>query len=99
MKLPTLYCGIAISIAFHCSLIATEYTTNYWTKAGDGVWEEAFWSLGELPSTNQFAVAFRNPGSKTLTIQRSTTAQHPQTLSVQRLDVGAPDGSTNTLVM
>ncbi|HMJ67195.1 MAG TPA: hypothetical protein VK615_17755, partial [Candidatus Binatia bacterium] len=69
---------------------ATAGATNEWTKATSGYWEENYWSLGQLPSIEQAAVAFRNPGFKALAIGANTTANYRDSLSIRNLLVYDP---------
>jgi hypothetical protein len=80
-------------------IIQSAGLTNEWTKATSGDWQEPFWSLGELPSTNHALIAFRNPGFKALAIQSSTTANHRDSLTIKNLLVDAPPASANLLLL
>ncbi len=66
---------------------------NLWTKPTSGSWEESFWSLGRLPGEEQ-TVRLSNDGVKELAISAATTANYPESLSVQNLIV---EGSNNLL--
>jgi len=96
----SLFCtGISLAIWVQSVAgAAGQYLTNYWTGTTVGYWEEALWSLGERPSTNH-TVVFNNAGDKTLAIGRNTALQFPQTLSIQQLEVDAPAGSRNRLLL
>ncbi len=72
--------------------------TNSWISPANGNWEDAHWSLGELPSTNQI-ILFTNAGSKTLTIGPNTVQNFPETLTVDTISVSSIPGSVNTLVL
>jgi hypothetical protein len=72
---------------------------NAWTKPTSGYWEEAYWSSGHFPSTNDPRVAFKNPGWKALAIGANTTANFSNSLVMKSLTIGAPDGSSNTLLL
>src|SRR2546427_4539258 len=85
---------LSLSIASLASAI-----TNEWTKTSSGYWEEPFWSLGTLPSANQEAVAFRNPGWKALAIGANTTANYPASLTINNLIIDAPTNSANQLLL
>lgn len=78
---------------------AAQSVTNYWTGAADGLWEDLSWSLGERPSINESAVAITSAGNKAVTIGRDTALGYPETLSIQYLEVGGPDDSTNALLL
>jgi len=94
----TLSC-IAILLFAVVQMNLTAASTNSWTKPTSGNWEEPFWSLGVLPSMNQGAIEFRNPGFKALAIASSTTANFPGSLAIQNLTVDAPAGSANQLLL
>ena len=72
--------------------------TNLWSARGDGFWDDpANWSLGLAPSTNQSLISIESAGSKTVTIDRFTSANYPSTMTVSNLSIKAPSGFTNTL--
>jgi len=72
---------------------------NIWTKPTSGNWEEPYWSLGELPSTNQAGVMFTNSGYKALAISYATTINHPESMQMKSLEVDAPEDSSNLLLL
>jgi hypothetical protein len=72
--------------------------TNSWTNSASGQWEDAYWSLGVLPGTNQ-AILFTNAGSKTLAIGPDTAQTFPETLTVDSIAVLSPTNSSNTLLL
>lgn len=72
---------------------------NTWTKTTDGYWQEAFWSLGHVPSWKDRSIVFTNAGSKTLEIGSSTTRDYPDSLLISELILDAPEGSHNTLFL
>ena len=49
---------------------------NTWTNPASAHWEEAFWSIGVLPNSNQ-SVAITNNGYKAVGIFPSTAANFP----------------------
>jgi hypothetical protein len=77
----------------------TAAAVNDWTKSTSGDWEEAYWSLGQLPARCQGLVAFRNPGWKTLAVGAATTANYSNALSIESLIVAAPENSFNQLLL
>src|SRR6266850_4866559 len=80
-------------------ILQSEDSANYWTKPSSGYWEEPYWSLGQLPSSNQAAIVLINPGWKALAFGSSSTANYPDSLPTQRLIVGAPAASFNQLLL
>ena len=83
------------SVSANFSLLAL----NQWTKAASGAWDESFWSLGQLPGTNQELVAINNSGWKAISIGQDTAANHPQSLLLNNLLIDGPTNSENTLLL
>jgi hypothetical protein len=73
--------------------------TNQWTNPTSGAWESPYWSLGTLPGADQQFVAIDNAGWKAVAISANTTANYPQSLSLNNLLVDAPTNSMNTLLL
>jgi hypothetical protein len=73
--------------------------TNKWTKPSSGSWEETYWSLGQLPGIDQQLVAVDNYGWKAVAIGGNTTANYPQSLSLNNLLIDGPTNSLNTLLL
>jgi hypothetical protein len=73
--------------------------TNSWTKTTSGDWHEAFWSIGVLPGPDQDHIMFTNAGWKALAINRVTSRDFPNSLSIPRLTVGSPPDTVNTLIL
>ncbi len=71
---------------------------NIWTKPTSGYWEEGYWSCGHLPAAAD-VISFTNAGWKALAIGPGTTANFPNSLSVSFFAIGAPEGSSNTLLL
>ena len=72
--------------------------TNSWTGPVSGYWEDANWSLGQLPGPGQ-TILFTNAGWKALAIGTNTTQSFPQTLTVDSVTVSSPGTDTvNTLL-
>ena len=88
---------MTVLLFLECSLGAAQ--TNEWTKSTSGNWEEAAWSLGQLPGANQEFVAIENSGWKAVAIGANTTASYPQSLTVNNLLVDAPTNGFNTLLL
>ncbi len=72
--------------------------TNSWTNSISGNWEDAHWSLGALPGTNQ-TILFTNAGLNVLAIGPNTAQNFPQTMSVDSVTVSAPVDSANILLL
>ncbi len=76
--------------------LTVQAQNNSWTNTGDGFWQDATnWSAG-APSITQSALLITNAGTKTATID-GTTTNFPGTLTISNLTVTAPVGSANTL--
>ena len=74
---------------------AATSTTNRWTNSVSGLWRDAAnWSTNLPPNSTFNFNLITNAGTKTVTIDAATPATN---LSIQRLTVSAPAGSTNTL--
>lgn len=70
---------------------------NSWTNPTSGNWEDATWSLGTPPGTNQ-SILITNAGV-TVAIGQNTAKNFPQTLSIQSLKISSPADSANQLLM
>src|SRR5437867_12075945 len=73
--------------------------TNGWTKTTSGYWEEAYWSLGTLPSMQDDEIRFANEGWKALAIGGNTVANYPASLRIRNLTINAPSNSANLLLL
>jgi hypothetical protein len=76
----------------------TSGITNSWTKTTSGKWEEPVWSLGILPEICQ-TIELTNSGFKAIAIDNSTATGYPGSLTIRHLDVYAPTGSFNTVLL
>ena len=94
-KRPVVFGCLIATILFHLSPAALAQT-NSWTNSASGNWEDAYWSLGVLPGTNQ-TILFTNDGTKTLTIGANTVQNFPGTLNVNSITISSPLNSFNTL--
>lgn len=66
-----------------------------WVNPGDGLWRDAAnWSSNRPPDSTFSSILITNVTSKTVTIDSTTPSAN---LTIQRLTVSAPNGSTNTL--
>src|SRR5439155_10859951 len=79
--------------------LSTQNGTNDWTKPTSGNWEEPYWSLGELPSTNHSLIRIINPGYKAVAINYATTINYPDSLHIGSLTIDAAVDSYNTLLL
>lgn len=69
--------------------------TDRWISSASGLWQTAGnWSSNTPPDPSFSLVLITNAGTKTVTINSTTPAAN---LSIQKLTVSAPSGSTNTL--
>ncbi len=73
-------------------------TPNAWTSPTSGNWEDANWSLGELPGPDQ-AILFTNAGWKAVAIGPNTAANYPQPMNVDSITAASPTNSFNVLLL
>src|SRR5215831_5318380 len=72
-------------------------TTNAWTNVLSGAWgDSANWSANQPPSSGFTYTMITDAGTKTVTIDSSTSGG---ALSIEKLLLSAPSGSTNTLLL
>lgn len=71
---------------------------NSWTSLTSGNWEDASWSLGTPPGTNQ-SILITNAGWKAVQISPNTSQNFPQTLNVNSIDIASPTNSSNELLL
>jgi hypothetical protein len=84
--------------AMCCGQGSSQCTLNSWTNPVSGNWAEAFWSCDHLPYPGD-VISFTNAGSKVLFISSRTAANFADSLSPYSLVIGAPAGSSNTLML
>lgn len=78
---------------------AVQGQTNSWIGSGNGFWDDAVnWSLGLRP-TNSHVILITNELSKVVTIDGRIADSYPDSLTITRLTISAPLGSTNTLAL
>lgn len=71
---------------------------DIWTNPADGRWEvSSNWSQ-QAPASLLWPV-ITNAASKTVLLDDTTAATHPETLTINGLTLGAPAGATNTLLI
>jgi T5SS/PEP-CTERM-associated repeat protein len=76
---------------------ASAATTNNWTNSVSGLWQTGSnWSSNQPPNSTFTYILITNSSTKTVTIDASTPSTN---LTIQRLIVSAPAGSTNTLAL
>jgi hypothetical protein len=78
---------------------APDASVNAWTKPTSGFWEEEFWSCGRLPAPDQGTIALTNAGSKSVEIGQTTTANFSNALSLFAVNIDAPAGSSNQILL
>jgi len=71
---------------------------NVWTSVASGNWQDASWSLGILPATNQ-TIWITNAGWKAVQIGAATAQIFPQSLNVNAINISSPTNSFNTLLL
>lgn len=71
---------------------------NVWTSTTSGNWQDASWSLGIFPATNQ-TIWLTNSGWKAVQIGADTAQNFPQTLNVNAINVSSPTNTFNTLLL
>lgn len=71
---------------------------NVWVGAGSGNWQDASWSLGILPGTNQ-TIWVTNYGWKAVQIGSGTAVSYPQSLNVDSVVIASPTNSFNSLLL
>ncbi len=71
---------------------------NAWTSPTSGNWQDASWSLGAVPGTNQ-DILLTNSGWKAVQIGSATAQNFPQSLNVDSVVISSPTNSFNTLLL
>lgn len=91
-------CFVASITAFISTSVSAQ--TDSWINPTSGKWEDASsWSLGAPPGAGQ-TVLVANHGWKAVSIDNSTTANFPQTVSINALTVISPGTDTvNTVLL
>lgn len=87
-----------IVIGFGCVVERSWAQDNSWTNPASGNWQDASWSLGVIPGTNQ-NVFLTNSGWKAVQIGAGTAQNFPQSLNVNSIVISSPTNSFNTLLM
>lgn len=73
-------------------------STNSWIDPGDGKWEDSTkWSGAVPPAAAQSVILIANAATKTVTIDATTAASFPGSMTISNLIVQAPTGSSNIL--
>jgi hypothetical protein len=72
---------------------------NSWTNPASGNWEDSYWSLGVRPSSSQSAIYLTNANWKAVQIGADTVLKYRGSLTISNLYLGAPEGSSNTLLL
>src|SRR5258707_6769289 len=72
-------------------------TTNQWINSGNGLWSTGSnWSSNRPPDSTFGFILITNANNKTVTIDSTAALTN---LTIQRLTISAPIGSTNTLAL
>jgi hypothetical protein len=79
-------------------VLRADAQTNSWTNSAGGKWEDASWSLGVIPGTNQ-TVLITNAGWKAVQIAPSTAQNFANSLNVDTVEISSPTNTFNTLLM
>jgi hypothetical protein len=88
---------LALFCLFAFCRSALTQTTNSWTNTVSGLWNDGQnWSANQPPGSGFTYIVITNDGTKTVTIDSSTSGG---ALSIDRLRLSAPSGSTNTLLL
>src|SRR5690349_15719126 len=91
-----LACLVLSSLLLPPSLLGQ---VNSWTNPFSANWHDLHWSLGVRPSSSQSAVYLTNSNWKAVQIGAQTVAMYPGSLTMSNLFLGAPLGSSNTLLL
>ncbi len=78
--------------------LAPAQQVNSWISPVSGNWEDASWSLGSIPATNE-TILLTNSGFKAVQITANTAHNFPQSLNVNSVTISSPTDSFNTLLM
>jgi T5SS/PEP-CTERM-associated repeat protein len=99
MHTPHRLITLATCLASALVLFNAHGSTNSWID-GNGAWHDATkWSFPLPPSGNDEFDYITNSGTKTVTIDRTTSTTYPATLTINNLTVSAPAGYTSTLAL
>src|SRR5207253_372077 len=87
----------AVAVLYLGGLHGFAATTNRWISSGDGLWSTGSnWSSNRPPDSTFAYILITNANSKAVTIDATTPLTN---LTIQRLTISAPSGSTNTLAL
>src|SRR5437660_2334238 len=87
----------AVAVLYLGGLHGFAATTNRWISSGDGLWSTGSnWSSNRPPGSTFAYILITNANSKAVTIDATTPLTN---LTIQRLTISAPSGSTNTLAL
>ena len=87
-----------IAVCLAGFVLPTDAQSNSWSSALSGNWQDASWSLGALPGTNQ-TVLLTNSGWKAVQIGSATAQSFSQSLNVNSVVISSPTNSFNTLLL
>lgn len=87
----------AFVLAFTSTI--TQAEVNSWTNSSSGNWDDASaWSLGVLPESSQ-SVMITNSGWKAVSINPSTPADFPESMTISDLTIRGAWDTENTLLL
>src|SRR6266550_4111124 len=87
---------LSAALLIHATSILAA-TTNSWTNSASSLWRTGSnWSSNQAPNSTFTYILITNASTKTVTIDAGTLSTN---LSIQKLTVSAPSGSTNTLAL
>src|ERR1041384_2472745 len=87
----------AVAAVFLGGLHGFAQTTNQWVNSGNGLWSTGSnWSSTQPPDSTFNYILITNANTKVVTIDATTPLLN---LTIQRLAISAPSGSTNTLAL
>jgi hypothetical protein len=98
VRFQSFIASLGFAFTFFLLCATTSAQVNSWTKTSSGNWEESFWSLGELPGVGQ-SVMITNANWKSVMIGPNTTANFPESLTMNSLTISSPTNSNNTLLL
>src|SRR6267142_4862500 len=89
----------AVCLCLPCAgFAASGQTSNAWTNAASGNWEDVHWSLGIPPGSGQ-SILLTNRGWKAVAIGPATAQNFPQTLNPDSVTLASPTDSFNLLFL
>jgi hypothetical protein len=81
-----------------CLIERSNAQDNVWNSTTSGNWQDASWSLGTLPATNQ-TIWVTNSGWKAVQIGADTAKNFSRSLSVDAINMSSPTNTFNSLLL